>query len=75
MEFNSQLKKIINNQLLRCKKCNKVREKISLSEIKDADTKKAIATIYDGSQLILNCISCDEISLIFSRSEILNLIS
>ena len=51
--------------LLKCKKCNQVSEKISLGEIKDVETKKAIVAIYDGTQVILNCAFCDEISLIY----------
>ena len=51
--------------LLKCKKCNNLRENISLNEIKDLETKKAIGVIYDGTQVILNCNFCDEISIIY----------
>ena len=56
--------------LLKCKKCNNLREKITINEINHLETKKAIATIYDGSQVILNCIFCDEISLVYPNQKL-----
>lgn len=55
----------MKNVLLKCKKCDKVREEIKLEDLNNnPQLKQAIERIYSKGNTILSCSDCGDISIV-----------